>query len=348
MADLRVAIVGYGVAGRWFHAPLIAATPGLAVSVVVTRDAERRAQAEREHPSARVLPSVEDVWEAGVELVVVATANDSHAALAGASVDHGIPVVVDKPLAVSSAEAAALVEHAARAGVVLTVFQNRRWDTEFLTLRALVQEGALGELTRLESRFERWRPEPDRSKWRETRAPERGGGQLIDLGAHLIDQALVLLGPATHVYGEVEARRGTAGDDDSFVALRHAGGATSHLFASAVAPAAGPRMRVQGTRAGFVASALDPQEDALRSGTRPDTTRHWGEPEEWARCRLVSGERSVPVPAVPGNWPHFYAALRDALREGGRPPVEPRDAVEVLRVIEAARLSAAERRVVTL
>ena len=348
VAELRVAIIGYGLAGRWFHGPLITATPGLEVSVVVTRDPERRAQAELDHPAARVVESVEDVWESGVDLVVVATANDSHAPLAGAAVSHAIPVVVDKPLAVSVAEGTALVERAADAGVPLTVFQNRRWDTEFLTLRTLIEEGALGVITRFESRFERWRPEADTARWRETVEPVAGGGQLIDLGAHLVDQALTLFGPVAHLYAEVEARRGTAGDDDGFIALRHASGTISHLFASAVTPAIGPRMRVQGTLAGFVVTALDPQEDALRAGERPGDPASWGLPEEWARGRLVSGEQSVPVPPVAGNWPHFYAAVRDALRDGSPMPVDPGDAVEVLRVIEAARVSAAERRVIEL
>jgi predicted dehydrogenase len=228
------------------------------------------------------------------------------------------------------------------------VFHNRRWDTDQLTLRRLIAEGALGEITRYESRFERWRPTVDPSKPRETEAPEAGGGVLLDLGSHLVDQALALFGPVTHVYAEIAARRGTAADDDAFLALRHASGPISHLFASAVTPSPGPRLRVQGTTAAFLVSGLDPQEAALRAGDRPDAVDDWGKPADSERGRLVAGERSAPVPAEPGDWPRFYAQLRDALRGGGPPPVDPRDAVAGLRVLEAARQSAREERVIVL
>jgi predicted dehydrogenase len=228
------------------------------------------------------------------------------------------------------------------------VFQNRRWDSDQLTLRALLDQGALGEVTRYESRFERWRPEPRPDAWRERAAPEEGGGQLLDLGSHLVDQALVLFGPATDVYAEVDARRGLPGDDDVFIALRHAAGTISHLHAGAVMPAPGPRLRVQGTRGAFVVNALDPQEAALRRGERPDTAPAWGRAEDWERGRLVAGERSVPVPSQPGDWGRFYALTVQALRGEGPPPVDPGDAVTVLHVLEAARRSAATREVVAL
>ncbi len=347
MAELRVAIAGYGLAGRFFHAPLVAATSGLAVAAVVTTNAQRAAEVSLEHPGARIVANVEQALEAA-DLLVVATTTETHAAVAAAAVDRGVPVVVDKPLAVTTSEAEELVARARDAGVLLTVFQNRRWDTDQLTLRRLIGEGALGTVTRYESRFERWRPEADPSKWREVRPPAEGGGVLLDLGSHLVDQALVLFGPARSVYAEIAARRGTAGDDDVFIALRHDGGTVSHLWASAVAPAPGPRLRVQGSAGGFVVSGVDPQEDALRAGERPDATPAWGRPAGYAYGRLVAGERSVPVPPEPGDWPRFYALLRDALLSGGPPPVDPRDAVTVLRVLEAARESARSGAVVAL
>jgi predicted dehydrogenase len=349
MADLRVAIVGYGLSGRSFHAPLITATDGLALTSVVTSDPTRRRQVTAEHPNAEVVPSVPDMWNGPrPDIVVVATANDSHVAIAAESIARGVPVVVDKPLAPAAPEAEALVASGLDAAVLLTVFQNRRWDTDQLTLRRLLAEGALGEIVRYESRFERWRPDLDRAKWRENVAPEQGGGVLLDLGSHLVDQALVLFGPATDVYAEVESRRGAAADDDVFIALRHASGTVSHLYASAVAPAPSPRLRVQGTTAAFVVSALDPQEDALRAGARPDTVAGWGTPPDWERGRLVAGEQSVPVPPEPGDWPRFYALLRDAILTGGPPPVDPNDAVEALRVLDAARQAARDRRVIAL
>ena len=346
---MRVAIIGYGLSGRFFHAPLIAATPGLEVARVVTSNPLRCRQVAAEHPGAEVVPDVQTLWSGPApELVVVASPNDSHVANASEAIERRIPVVVDKPLAIAAAQAEALVTRAQRAAVLLTVFQNRRWDSDQRTLRRLIAEDALGEVVRYESRFERWRPELDRTKWRENVTPEQGGGILLDLGSHLVDQALTLFGPVTHVYAEVDSRREAAADDDVFIAIRHARGTISHLHASAVTPSVGPRLRVQGTTAGFLVSALDPQEAALRAGARPDTVADWGTPDQHERGRLVAGEHSVPVPAEPGDWPRFYSLLREALANGGPPPVDPRDAVETLRVLEAARLAARDRSIVSL
>src|SRR4051794_24209328 len=254
MAGLRGAIIGYGLAGSIFHAPLITSTPGLEVAVVVTGDPERGARAVRDVPGVRVVASAEDLWSHADELdfAVVAAPNDAHAPLAREAIDAGLAVVVDKPLANSAAEAAALVEHAHAAGQLLTVFQNRRWDSDRRTLRKLILEGRLGEVHRHESRFERWRPEARADAWRETGRSAAGGGVLLDLGSHLVDEALELYGPATHVHAEIDSRRGLAGDDDAFLALRHRAGTYSHLWMSAVAAAPGPRLRVLGSRAAFV------------------------------------------------------------------------------------------------
>lgn len=341
MSELRVALVGYGLAGRSFHAPLITSTDGLELAAVVTANPSRRQQLAVEQPRARAIAEAEELWEeAELDLVVVVTPNDSHADIAAAAIAHGIPVVVDKPLALTSGEAERLVTEAERAGVLLTVFQNRRWDTDQLTLRRLLAEDALGAVTRYESRFERWRPELEAGKWRETVSPEEGGGLLLDLGSHLVDQALTLFGAVTHVYAELDSRRGGPAEDDVFIALEHASGTRSHLHASLVAPSAGPRLRVQGSSAGFLVPSLDPQEAALRAGARPDSVAVWGMPEEWERGRLVAGDRSVPVPPEPGAWPRFYELLRDALRDGGAPPVEPGDAVQTLQILELARQAA--------
>ncbi len=348
--DLRAAIIGYGLAGRFFHAPLIAATPGLVVSSVVTSNPERRAQVSREHPDAQILSTPAELWDRADQhdLVVLAAPNDAHAPLAGEAIDRGLAVVVDKPLAMTSGEAEALVDRAERASTLLTVFQNRRWDCDQLTLAGLMAEDRLGTVFRYESRFERWRPAASAESWRDSTSPELGGGQLLDLGTHLIDQSLVLFGPVTHVYAEVDARRGAPGDDDAFVALRHARDVISHLRASAITAAPGPRLRVLGTKAAFVVRELDGQENALRSGTRPDEVADWGAEPESHWGQLVSGEKSTPVPSERGDWPRFYALLARALRDGGPPPVDPRDAVATLRVIQAARLSADRRDVVTL
>jgi scyllo-inositol 2-dehydrogenase (NADP+) len=348
VADLRVAIIGYGLAGRVFHAPLIAATRGLTVTSVVTSSPERQADVARDHPEARTLSSADRVWERDDhDVVVIATPNDTHVPLATAAIDHGLPVVVDKPLAVTAARAEQLVHRAQRAGVLLTVFQNRRWDSDHLTLVRLLDGGHLGDVIRYESRFERWRPSPKPGSWRETLAASQGGGLLLDLGSHLVDQALTLFGAVTHVYAEVEARRGLPADDDVFIALRHASGTISHLRASAVTGAPGPRLRVLGSEAAFVLTRLDSQENRLRAGARPDTVSDWGVEPEAHRGRLVTGDASVPVPGERGDWSRFYALLATAVREGGPPPVDPGDAAAVLRVLEQARQSAATQTAVT-
>jgi predicted dehydrogenase len=248
-------------------------------------------------------------------------------------------VVVDKPFATTAAEARAVVGEARAQGRLLTVFQNRRWDGDFLTVRKLLAEGALGAVHRFESRFERWNPVP-RPGWRESGDPAEAGGLLFDLGAHLIDQALQLFGPVLTVYAELDRRRpGVAVDDDAFVALTHASGARSQLWMSKVAAQRGPRFRVLGERAAFTKYGLDGQEPAMAAGGVPGSAG-WGEEpaERWG----VLGEDGAtrPVATEPGCYPRFYAAVAAALRAGWPPPVDPDDAVAALEIIEAARASA--------
>lgn len=346
---LRVAIVGYGLAGAAFHAPLVAATPGLCLTTVVTRDPARRAQAAAAHPGVRVVERAEQLWErpGDVDLVVVASPNRTHAPIAHAALAAGLAVVVDKPLAATPADGRALVADARRRGLLLTVFHNRRWDGDFLTLRRLLAEGALGPVHRFESHFDRWRPTP-RPGWRESGAPDDAGGLLFDLGSHLIDQALVLFGPATHVYAELDRRRaGVEVDDDAFVALTHASGVRSHLGMSVLAAQLGPRMRALGGEGAYTKFGLDVQEEALRSRRRPGGAG-WGEEPQEAWGVLGAGPAARPVPTAPGDYPAFYAGVAGALRDGGPPPVDPADAVVGLEVIAAARRSAADGRVVRL
>jgi scyllo-inositol 2-dehydrogenase (NADP+) len=347
---LRVAIIGYGLAGRVFHAPLIAATAGLEVAAIVTADPRRAAQGAFEHPQAALLTTPQALWERAdaLDAVVVATPNHAHVPLAQEAIDRGLAVVVDKPLAPDAPAAAGLIDRAERAGALLTVFQNRRWDSDQLLLAQVIESGGLGSVVRCESRLERWRSEPDPTRWRDITPSNEGGGQLLDLGSHLVDQVLHHFGPVTHVYAEVECRRGQAADDDVFLALTHRDGVQSHLRASVLTAAPGPRMRVLGTEAALIVPEPDSQEDRLRAGERPDRVDDWGIERTPNRPRIVAGERSVPLTGPAGNWPAFYAGLRDAMRTGGPPPVDPRDALAVLRVIDAARVSAASRTVVAI
>ena len=335
---LRVALLGYGLGGRSFHAPIIAVTPGLRLSAIVTGDPGRRAAAASEHAGARVLDTAEQVFDAArnFDLVVISTPNRTHVPLARSALEAGLAVVVDKPMAPTAHEAKRLVDDARRRGLFLTVYQNRRWDGDFLTLRRLIADGELGDVYRFESRLDRWRPQP-RGGWRELADPVEGGGLLFDLGSHLIDQALVLFGPVTAVHAELDRRRpGQHVDDDTFVALTHASGVRSHLWTTVLAATTGARFRVLGSRAAFTKLGTDVQEAALRGGLRPDQTEWGAEPRElWGT--LGVGENTRVVPTERGAYPRFYAEVARALRDGTPPPVDPADAVSTLEVIESAR-----------
>jgi predicted dehydrogenase len=348
LPDLRVGLVGYGLAGASFHAPLIATTPGLRLAAVVTRDDGRRRQAAADHPGVRLVDDADALWGGGapaVDVVVVASPNRTHVPLARRALDAGLAVVVDKPLAATTREARALVAHAAALGRPLTVFQNRRWDGDFLTIRRLLAEGALGAVHRFESRFERWRPTP-KPGWRERGDAEEAGGILFDLGSHLIDQARVLFGPVRQVYAEVDRRRPRVEvDDDSFVALTHASGVRSHLWMSAVAAGPAPRLRVLGSAGSYTKHGLDVQEAALRAGGRPGGA-DWGTEPRAAWGLLATGDGERAVATERGDYGGFYAALVAALRGGAPLPVDPIDAVEGLAVIQAARRSALAGQVV--
>jgi predicted dehydrogenase len=345
----RVALIGYGLAGEAFHAPLIATAPDLDLAAVVTRDPERRAAASGRYPGVELLDSAEDIWARGgdFDLVVVASPNATHVPLARAAIDAGLDVVVDKPLAAGAQEAEHLVAHAEARGRLLIPFHNRRWDGDFLTLRRLVERGALGEVARFESRFERWRPEVAAGRWRESAAPQDAGGLLYDLGVHLIDQALVLFGPAASVYAELDRRRaGAHVDDDVFVAVTHRSGVRSHLWASMIAGDLGPRLRVLGTAAAYVKHGLDVQEAQLRAGLTP-LDDGFGAEEPSAHGVLRAGDKAQAVETLRGRYQDFYAGVAGALR-GDPPPVLAQDAVAALQVIDAARASATEGRVVSL
>jgi predicted dehydrogenase len=342
---LRVGLIGYGLAGSVFHAPLIAATEGLVLDTVVT------SRPVKEFPDVTTVASPDDLWPraAELDLIVIASPNRTHVPLATAALEAGLPVVVDKPLAGTAAEARALAALAQERGLLLSVFQNRRWDNDFRTLRSLIDAGELGTVQRFESRFERWRPQP-KGGWRESGDPEEIGGLLYDLGSHLVDQALTLFGPALQVYAEVDIRRpGAEVDDDSFIALTHAGGVRSHLWMSATTALLGPRFRALGSAAGYVKYGLDPQEAALRDGLRPGPgSPGWGTEPPSAWGHLGAGDSTRPVPTLPGDYPAYYAAIARALRDGTPSPVTALEAAAALDVLEAARVSAGEGRTIVL
>jgi len=346
-SPLRVGLVGYGLAGSVFHAPLIVATPGLDLVAIVTADAERAAQASARYPRAEVLASSEMLWTRELDLLVIASPNRSHAPLASRALRSGVDVVVDKPLAVTSAQAQDLVDEADALGRLLSVFHNRRWDGDFLTVQQLLRDGRFGQVHRFESRFERWRPEP-RPGWRQLADPADGGGVLLDLGSHLIDQALQLFGPVARVYAELEQRHPQAAvEDDAFLALHHVDGVRSHLWMSSMAAHGGPRFRVLGSEGAYVKHGLDGQEAALRAGMRADDPR-FGQEEASAWGDHVMDEHEDIVPNLPGQWSRYYAGIERAIRTGAAPAVLPESAVAVLHICEAARRAALDRRIVDM
>jgi predicted dehydrogenase len=343
--DIRAALIGYGISGAVFHAPFLTTTPGLTLSVIVTSDAARRRQPALDHPVTRLMATADDLWRsaADVDLVVVGSPNVAHVPQARAALEAGLAVVIEKPMAATAAEGRDLVALARARGRLLTVFHNRRWDGDFLTVRRLLDEGRIGRPLRFESRFDRWRPAP-RGGWRERAAPDLAGGLTYDLGSHLVDQALQLFGPVRDVYCEQDVRRaGADADDDSFLALTHASGVRSHLYMSVMNAQPGLRFRLFGTDGTYVKDGLDVQEDALRRGERPDRPGWGTEPaDRWGRLATNDGVRTIET--EPGAYQHFYAGLAAALRHGAPPPVDPDSAVAVLEVLDRARASAAARR----
>jgi predicted dehydrogenase len=340
VTPIRVALVGFGYAGRVFHAPLISGTPGLVLRVLGTR----RSASEAGYPDA---VAVADPWAAArhpdADLVVIATPNESHVPLAEAALRAGKHVVVDKPFTLTLAEARALTTLAADAGRVLSVFQNRRWDSDFLGVRAAIAGGMLGDVVELRSEMSRYRPEV-RDRWRERAGP--GAGVWYDLGSHLVDQALLLFGPPAIVAADLRIQRMGGTAVDWFHVLLGYGRSRVILSSSMLAAAPAPRFLVRGTEATLTKLSWDPQEEQLVRGVRPDSPG-WGmDPDP---LTIHSGKAAEPleVAAPPGSYPTYYAALRDAIAAGGEPPVPAVQACAVMSVIEAGGRSVAEGRVVT-
>ncbi|MEX5299683.1 Gfo/Idh/MocA family oxidoreductase [Kocuria sp. CPCC 205292] len=324
---LTAGLVGYGMAGRDFHGDLLRRAGGR-VTDVVTGNPERAARAGADWPGVQVHQDLAGLL-AGPrpDVLVVASPTGLHVEHALAALEAEIPVVVDKPLAMDHGSATAVVRRAEATGTPLTVFHNRRWDSEQLTLVRVLAEGRLGDVHRFERRWERWRPVP-KDRWREN-AVGQGGGLLLDLGPHLVDAAIQLFGPVAAVRAELRALT-TPTEDDVFLALDHVSGTISHLWAGSLVGAPGPRTRVLGS-----AGALLVPGHADSPGPFDSL-----DPGDGTTGLLVRGAETMPVPTAPGEPADFYRAVARWLHDDGEVPVDPWDAVAVAAVLDAARRSA--------
>jgi scyllo-inositol 2-dehydrogenase (NADP+) len=332
MSKPRVGIIGYGLAGRVFHAPILKGT-GFEVAGIVTRDPARVAQAKADHPDAQVLSTAAELVRIDLDLIVVASVNQAHFENAATALDAGIAVVVDKPMARDLSETSRLIDYAAEKNVPITAYYSRRWDSESLTTARVIRDGEIGKVHRIESRFDRWRPQARPDAWREQSTPGAGGGLLLDLQTHLISQALFWAGPAEVAYAQVRSVRGAA-DDDVTIALHHANGIESWLIVSAVSGFVGPRIRAFGDEAALVIDGLDPQEALLNAGQEPHDG-HWGQPIE-TPARIVRGDEMNDLTPEQGDYPAFYRACAAALRGEGQWPISTTEVLAVAKLIQEA------------
>ena len=331
--SLRVGIAGYGLAGRYFHAQLLKGC-GFDVVAILTRNQERAHQASEDFPQALVVSTINELISNRLDLLVIASANIVHAEHALAGINAGVPVVVDKPMALTYAQTEVIIDAARAKNVPVSVFFNRRWDSDSLTIKKVMSEGLLGDVFRVDSRFERFRPSIAEASWRERLSPEEGGGLLLDLQPHLISTAIDCFGPAELSYSSVRSIRGEV-DDDILLVLKHEQGVDSYLSASAIVGAPGPRVRVNGTRGTLVIKDLDPQEALLRSGIIPEGGR-WAQPTA-STAFLHRGDEVIEIDGENGNYAEFYRLVEGALGGMNAWPVSNADALQVASIIDQAR-----------
>jgi predicted dehydrogenase len=327
----RVGIAGYGLAGRYFHAPLLVGA-GFEIASILTKNEQRILDAKTDFPNAQICNSLEELLKSKIDLLVVASANQSHAEQAIAGLKAGIPVVVDKPMGRTLKETEEIIAVSKQTGVGVSTYFNRKWDSDSLTIKKIISEGLLGQIFRLESRFEVFRPEL-KGGWREKKDVEQGGGNLLDLQPHLVSTALDWFGPAQLISASVRVIRGGS-DDDIVLTLKHESGVDSYLSASAIMGSAGPRIRLVGDKATLVIKDLDPQENLLRSGVKPKDGK-WQQSTKSA-AYIHAGDQVVEYQGVDGNYTQYYLEVKNALA-GGKWPVSTEEALAVAKIIDQAR-----------
>ncbi len=343
MNKVNVGLVGYGLGGSVFHAPLIGAEPRLRLSAVVT---SRRDQVSKQLPGVAVVATVDELLsDAQIEAVVVTSPSATHFEIARAALRAGKHVVVDKPFAATVAEADELIELAASQELRLSVFQNRRWDGDFLTLKRSLADGLLGDVYLFESRYDRFTPQV-KPGWKEVAGP--GVGILYNLGTHLIDQAIQLFGMPQAVIADAFPQREGAVADDYFHLILEYGRNRAILHASALVCSPGPRFAVHGKGGSFTKYGMDVQEDALCAGKRPGDAE-WGLELPGTYGELVSADKSRrKIPTLAGAYERYYEGFAAALLDGASVPVDPADSRNGLMIIEAALRSVKERKTIEL
>ncbi len=338
--DIRVGVIGFGLAGRIFHSAVIAETPGLELACIVQRRGEEAAKA---HPGVQICRSIEEMLrDDSIRLVVVATPSYTHFDVAAQCLQAGRNVLIDKPFTLTSDEARKLIDLARQSGVLVTAYQNRRWDGDFVTVKQVIASGVLGRVVSYESHFDRFRAAPRTDVWRESGGP--GGGILFDLGPHLIDQATVLFGNPESVWADVRIDHDGGAVDDAFDVLLKFDKVTALLRSTLTAVTPGPRFVVHGTKGSFVKWGLDPQEDALKAGAKFRDAGFGEEPElQWGKLH-VAGEPVQKVKTAAGDYRGLYANVRDAVLGNAKLEVTPEQAWRTTRLIELARESSGEGR----
>ncbi len=346
-ATIQVGLVGFGIAGRYFHAPVINAVSGLRLAAIVQRSGNTAAET---CPDLHVVRSVEDLLAIDeIGLVVVATPNTTHAVIARRCLEAGRHVIIDKPIATTSSEAGPLIELARQAGRLLGVYHNRRWDGDFLTIRRLLADGACGRPVMFESHFDRYRPGLRPAAWRERAEP--GSGVLFNLGSHLVDQAVALFGLPEAVTADVRLEREGAAADDAFDVMLHYPQMRALLRGTMLACQPGPRFVLHGTDGTYVKHHVDPQEERLKGGETAGAAG-WGEepPERWGvLTRCPHGEViREPVATEAGDYRRYYENIRDAIHGRATLAVTPEQALDVVRLLEVAQESSRHRRTLTV
>lgn len=350
MRAIKTAVIGYGLAGSVFHAPMVGCLEEFDLKAIYTKDSSRSAAAKERYPHTAVVSDVEEIFrDENIELVVVASLNAYHYELAEKAILAGKNVIVDKPVTIKSQEADHLIRLAQEKNVMLSVYQNRRWDGDFLTVKKVKESGMLGRIVEFESHFDRFR-NTNKGNWREEDAP--GSGQLYDLGPHLIDQALDLFGLPTAVTADIRIQRECAKTVDNFELILHYDGLKVTLKVGMLVKIPAPRFILMGENGSFVKYGLDVQEDDLASGFTPLNMTNWGqEPEEqYGRISAVVGgvDFDGTVVSEPGDYREYYKNIHQVLTGDGELIVKPQQSANNIRIIEQAIKSSEERRTVDL